>query len=125
MVRDVERNLRTQQLGKGGLSHVRVKAERPARTGPPVRRCLGEQLAADQHAADFAGAGADLVQLGVAPQAADRVLVDVAVAAQRLDRLAGHPGGLSALYRMAPAASLRRLRTCSGVVARSQAWPTA
>jgi hypothetical protein len=31
---------------------------------------LGEQLAADQHAADLAGAGADLVQLGVAPQAA-------------------------------------------------------
>jgi hypothetical protein len=53
-----------------------------------------EQFAADQHAADFAGAGADLVELGVAPQAAGRVFVGVAVAAQRLDRLAGHPGRL-------------------------------
>src|SRR5471030_1904888 len=67
---------------------------------PPMRNdtslpLLGfrEQFAADQHAADFAGAGADFIQFGVAPQAADRILVDVAVAAQRLDRLAGHPGG--------------------------------
>ena len=44
--------------------------------------CLAEQLAADQHAADFAGAGADLVELGVAQQAAGRVVVDVAVAAE-------------------------------------------
>src|SRR6185369_14724777 len=36
---------------------------------------LGEQLAADQHAADLAGARADLVQLGVAPQAPERVVV--------------------------------------------------
>src|SRR6476661_2243304 len=50
-----------------------------------------EQLAADQHAADLAGAGADLVQLGVAPQPAQRVVVDVAVAAEHLDALAGHP----------------------------------
>src|SRR5205085_2517744 len=32
--------------------------------------CLVEQFAADQHAADFRGAGADLVELGVAQQAA-------------------------------------------------------
>src|SRR4051812_42816000 len=55
---------------------------------------FGEQLAADQHAAHFTGAGADLVQLGVAPQAAERVVVDVAVAAVDLDALAGHPGRL-------------------------------
>jgi hypothetical protein len=55
---------------------------------------VSEQFAADQHAADLAGAGADFVQLGVAPQAAGRVFVDVAVAAEDLDRLAGHPGGL-------------------------------
>src|SRR4051795_5011880 len=48
---------------------------------------LREQLAADQHAADLAGAGADLVELGVAQQAAGRVVVDIAVAAQQLDRV--------------------------------------
>src|SRR5438105_471311 len=50
-----------------------------------------EELAADQPAADFGRAGADLVELGVAPQAPGRCLVDVAHAAERLDRLAGHP----------------------------------
>src|SRR4051812_23587526 len=58
-----------------------------------LRRLL-EQLAADQPAADLRGAGADLVELGVAQQAAGRVVIDVAVAAQTLDRLEGHPGRL-------------------------------
>src|SRR5690606_12106495 len=53
-----------------------------------------EQLAADQHTADLAGAGTDLVQLGIAPQPAGRVVVDVTVATEDLDRLAGHPGRL-------------------------------
>src|SRR3569832_1550740 len=52
---------------------------------------LGEQLAADQHATDFAGARADLVELRVAPQAPQRVFVDVPVAAEDLDAFAGHP----------------------------------
>src|SRR3546814_6579741 len=52
-----------------------------------------EQFAPDQHTPDFAGAGADLVQLGVAPQAAGGVVVDIAVAAQYLYAFAGHPGG--------------------------------
>jgi len=43
-----------------------------------------EQLPADQHAPDLAGAGADLVEFGVAQQAADRIVVDVAVAAELL-----------------------------------------
>src|SRR6478609_2132283 len=60
----------------------------------PASGGLGEQLAADQHAPDLAGAGADLVQLGVAPQPLDREVLGVADAAQRLDRLAGHPGRL-------------------------------
>src|SRR5437764_11934805 len=51
-----------------------------------------EQLASDQHPADFRGPGADLVELRVAPQAPGRELVDVAISPQRLDRLAGHPG---------------------------------
>src|SRR5690606_31191291 len=50
-----------------------------------------EQFAADQHAADLRSAGADLVQLGIAPQASGRILVDVAVAAEDLDRLTGRP----------------------------------
>src|SRR3546814_18715576 len=48
-----------------------------------------EQFAPDQHTPDFAGAGADLVQLGVAPQAAGGVVVDIAVAAQYLYAFAG------------------------------------
>src|SRR4051812_11754583 len=55
---------------------------------------LGEQLAPDQHAANLAGSRADLVELGIAPQPAGGVVVGVADAAQRLDRLARHPGGL-------------------------------
>src|SRR5437870_4904773 len=61
-----------------------------------MRRALcgfGEQLAADEPAADFGSAGADLVELGVAPQPPGRRLVDIAHAAERLDRLARHPGG--------------------------------
>src|SRR6266852_4831978 len=55
-------------------------------------RRLGKQLAADQPAADLGSSRADLVELRVAPQAPGRVIVDVAVAAQALDRLARHPG---------------------------------
>src|ERR1051326_2346996 len=54
---------------------------------------LLEDLAADQHAADFARSGADFVELGVAQEAAGRVIVDVAVAAEALDGLERHPGG--------------------------------
>src|SRR5438552_5822688 len=53
-----------------------------------------EELAADQHPPDLGRARTDLVQLGIAPQALDRELLRVAHAAQRLDRLAGHPGRL-------------------------------
>src|SRR4029079_10043839 len=55
---------------------------------------LVEELASDQHAADLAGAGADLVELGVAQQASRGKLSDVDVAAQGLDRLQRHPGRL-------------------------------
>src|SRR5271155_374203 len=54
---------------------------------------FGEQFATDQHAPDLTGARADLIELGVAPQATGRVLVNVTVATQDLDRLARHPGG--------------------------------
>src|ERR1700720_4888056 len=52
---------------------------------------LVEQLAADQHPPDLGRAGTDLVQLGIAPQAPGRVFVNVAVAAERLNRLTRHP----------------------------------
>src|SRR2546426_12669134 len=55
---------------------------------------FGKKLAADEPAADLGGAGADLVELGVAPETPGWRLVYVAHAAHRLDRLAGHPGGL-------------------------------
>src|SRR5690606_10580322 len=48
-----------------------------------------EQLAANQHAADFIGAGTDLVELGITQQASRRELVDIAIAAEGLDRLEG------------------------------------
>ena len=57
---------------------------------------LVEQFAADQHAADLAGAGADLVELGVAQQAPGRIVVDVAVAAEHLDRFERHHVAFSA-----------------------------
>ena len=65
-------------------------------------------------------AGADLVELGVAPQPAGRVFVDVAVAAEALDRLARHPrrlfrgvqdrAGRVLARRLAAVARLRRPR---------------
>src|SRR2546425_8984019 len=51
---------------------------------------FGEELAADEPAADFGSAGADLVELCVAPQPASRRLVYVAHAAQGLDCLSRH-----------------------------------
>src|SRR4029079_19604379 len=48
-------------------------------------RRLFEQFPTDQHAADFGCAGADFVELGVAQQPPGRVVVDVAVAAEKLD----------------------------------------
>src|SRR5436309_14558032 len=53
---------------------------------------LGKQLPSDQPATDLGSSRADLVELRVAPQATGRVIVDVAVAAETLDRLARHPG---------------------------------
>src|ERR1043166_4314031 len=55
---------------------------------------LLEQLAADEPAADFAGAGANLVELGVPEQPAGGEIVDVAIAAQALDGLQRQPGRL-------------------------------
>src|SRR5438034_4956431 len=55
---------------------------------------LGKQLPPDQPAADLGRSRADLVELRVAPQAPGRVVVDVAVAAETLDRLARHPGSI-------------------------------
>src|SRR6266568_8868566 len=54
---------------------------------------FGKQLPSDQPAADLGSSRADLVELGVAPQAPGRCFVDVAHPAQALDCFAGHPGG--------------------------------
>src|ERR1700736_3018020 len=53
----------------------------PPRLGAPL-----EQLASNEHAADLLGAGADLVELRIAQQAAGGVVVRIPVAAQPLDR---------------------------------------
>src|SRR5437879_609619 len=47
-------------------------------------RCFGKQLPSDQPAADLGSSRADLVELGVAPQAPGRCFVDVAHTAQAL-----------------------------------------
>ena len=54
---------------------------------------LPAEFARDDHAADLGGAGADLKQLGVAPELLDRVFQAVAVPAVDLHAVAGHLGG--------------------------------
>src|SRR5260370_1860054 len=44
-----------------------------------------EQLPPDQHAPDFAGAGADLVEFCITQQPAGGIIIDIAVAAEQLD----------------------------------------
>src|ERR1051326_708007 len=51
-----------------------------------------EQLAADQHAANFGCARSDFIELGIAQQAAGGHLIDVTHAAKRLDGLQRHLG---------------------------------
>src|SRR5205807_8282543 len=48
---------------------------------------LLEQLPPDQHAPDFARTRPDLVELGVAQEPAGRIVVDIPVAAEQLDRV--------------------------------------
>ena len=50
-----------------------------------------KQLAPDQHPPDLARAGADLIELGVSQLAARRVIVDIAIAAKKLDRIKCRP----------------------------------
>ncbi len=54
---------------------------------------LLENLAADQHAANLAGAGADFVELGIPQQSPGWVVVDVTVAPEALNGFKRHPGG--------------------------------
>src|SRR5262245_53912335 len=68
-------------------------AYRETNPRPPSAGQL-EQLPPDQHPPDLARPRPDLVQFGVAEQPSGRVVVDVAVATQRLDRLQRHPGRL-------------------------------
>src|SRR5678816_2681460 len=58
-------------------------------------RRLRKQLPTDEHPADLGRPRADLVKLRVTPQSCDRVLVDVAVADQRLNGRPQRPGCLS------------------------------
>src|SRR5690606_12365834 len=73
---------------QGGTGASQVASLVSGEWGFDSRRAL-EWFAPDQHAADLRGAVANLVQLGVAPQAPGRILVDVAVAAEDLARLIG------------------------------------
>src|SRR5437773_10782398 len=52
---------------------------------------LVEQFPPDQHPSYLRSAGTNLVQLGITPQPTGGEFVDIAIAAQRLDRLTGHP----------------------------------
>src|SRR5690348_11707506 len=78
-----------------------------------------EELPADEHAADLVGARADVVELRIAEQPARGEFVDVAVAAERLDRFQRDPhrvlGGeeearRGVLARGAPTALVERRR---------------
>jgi hypothetical protein len=46
-----------------------------------ILRTFVKKLSANQHSANFAGTGADLVQLGIAEQAPGGIVVDVTVTA--------------------------------------------
>src|SRR5215470_20034311 len=78
-------------MGRYLISYYQTLVLRGRDFNPPSPRLL-INLPPDQHAADFAGAGADLVELGVAQQPAGGEIVDVAVAPKALDRLQRHPG---------------------------------
>src|ERR1700720_2485297 len=71
------------------ISRARWSLFAPWSSQPRLRPVA--QLAAHQPPPDLGRAGADLVQLGIAPQAPGRVFVNVAVAAERLNRLTRHP----------------------------------
>src|SRR3954454_19989114 len=79
------RSTQTRNPAVWSGSGFRVRAKSAPRNDELGR--LVEQLPSDQHAADFAGAGADLVQFCVAQQSSRRIVVDVAVAAEQLDRI--------------------------------------
>src|SRR6476646_9648715 len=53
-----------------------------------------EQLSADQHAPDLTRPRPDLVELGIAQVSPGRIVVDVAVAAEELNRVERHLGGV-------------------------------
>src|ERR1041385_4636606 len=72
----------------------RISRISPASRAPCPLPRLVEQFAADQHAADLAGTGADLIQLGIAQKPAGGKIVDVTIAAQGLDCFQRHPGRL-------------------------------
>src|SRR6056297_2997583 len=66
-------------IGKTNLVNPAIKGARPNTNAPgdhSVQRSrrLVEQFPPDQHAADLAGAGADFVELGIAPAASSRVV---------------------------------------------------
>src|SRR5712692_3085337 len=75
-----------------GSFNMAVSSVFHAKNRRPSRR-FGKQLPSDQPAADLGSSRADLVELGVAPQAPGRCFVDVAHPAQALDCFASHPGG--------------------------------
>src|SRR5262245_43442650 len=79
--------LRANSVEPGSIADVSaVIAARSAR--------LIEQLPADQHAPDFARARTDLVELGVAQISSGGIVVDIAVAAEELNRIEGNLGGV-------------------------------
>jgi hypothetical protein len=48
---------------------------------------LLKQFPPDQHAADLGSAGTDFIKFGIAQQTSGRIVVDVTVAAEQLDRI--------------------------------------
>src|SRR3990172_1774464 len=58
-----------------------------------ISEAMREQFPSDQHAADLVRAATDIIDLGVAQQAARRRVVHIAARAEALDGLGGSPVG--------------------------------
>eukprot|EP00123_Amoebidium_parasiticum_P000743 comp11632_c0_seq1/m.6138 comp11632_c0_seq1/g.6138 ORF comp11632_c0_seq1/g.6138 comp11632_c0_seq1/m.6138 type:complete len:307 (+) comp11632_c0_seq1:463-1383(+) len=107
MVEPTKKNLFKNTIKCISKSQTRFRKSKPAQSSKVLMPCLvpywptvtinNSQLlklavdgAANQQPSDLAGAGTNLIQFGIAQNAASRVVVDVTVAAKDLDGLQSH-----------------------------------
>src|SRR5690606_13109080 len=105
----------------------RPPARCPSAARPRARRRLhrfAEELPADEHAPDLGRARADLVELGIAPQAPRRALAEIAAAAERLDRFGRPPRRLPGRVEARPGRILAQPANVHLALARQVALAT-